>query len=56
MKRVRIMMDPHGIPLPPVYERLTRGAEDLSRVHIVNWNVSQPPAGFLLWLRGDYEC
>ena len=55
MKRVRITMDPHGVPLPPIYERMTRGAEDLDSVHIVNWNVSEPPTGFLLWFRGDYE-
>jgi hypothetical protein len=55
MKRVRITMDPHDIPLPPIYERMTRGADDLSRVHIVNWNVSEPPTGFLLWFYGDYE-
>lgn len=55
MKRVRITMDPHDIPLPPIYERMTRGADELTQVHIVNWNVSEPPTGFLLWLRGDYE-
>lgn len=55
MKRVRITMDPHDIPLPPIYERMTRGADDLDAVHIVNWNVSEPPTGFLLWFRGDYD-
>jgi hypothetical protein len=55
MKRVRITIDPHGIPLPPIYERMTRGSESLSAVRIVNWNVAEPPAGFLLWLRGDYR-
>lgn len=55
MKRVRITLDPHGIPLPPIYERMTRGSEALSEVRIVNWNVAEPPVGFLLWFRGDYE-
>jgi hypothetical protein len=54
MKRVRITMDPHSVPLPPIYERMTRGSDSLA-VRIVNWNVADPPAGFLLWLRGDYH-
>jgi len=56
MKRVRITMDPGDLPLPPIYERMTRGSDALAEVHIVNWNVSQPPTGFLLWFRGDYEA
>lgn len=55
MKRVRITIDPHSVPLPPIYERMTRGSESLSAVRIVNWNVAEPPAGFLLWLHGDYR-
>lgn len=41
--------------MPPVYRLLTREASYLSAVDIVNWNVAQPPVGFLLRLRGDYE-
>lgn len=54
MKCVRLTLDPTDIPLPPIYERLTRGS-DLAAVRIVNWNVANPPTTFLLWLRGDYE-
>jgi hypothetical protein len=54
VKCVRLTLDPHDIPLPPIYERLTRGS-DLDAVRIANWNVADPPTTFLLWLRGDYE-
>ncbi|NHN57553.1 MULTISPECIES: helix-turn-helix domain-containing protein [Halorussus] len=55
MKRVRITIDPPAAYLPPVYELLTTRAAYLSQVHLVNWNVSTPPVGFLLRLRGDYR-
>jgi hypothetical protein len=54
MKRVRITIDPGGIPLPPVYEAIADGPH-VADARIVNWNVSEPPTGFLLWLRGDPE-
>jgi predicted DNA binding protein len=54
VKRVRITLDPPEIALPPIYERMTRGA-DLEAVWIENWNVSDPPTTFLLRFRGDYE-
>ena len=54
MQRVRITLDPPEAALPPIYERMTRGA-DLDAVWIANWNVSDPPTTFLLRLRGDYE-
>jgi len=54
VKRVRITLDPPEVALPPVYRRMTRGA-DLDAVRIENWNVSEPPTTFLLRLRGDYE-
>ena len=54
MKRVRITLDPHDAALPPIYERMTSGA-DLDTVRIVNWNVADSPAAFLLFLRGDYR-
>jgi len=56
MKRVRITINPHDVALPPIYERMTRGTDTLSAVRIVNWNVSDPPTGFLLWFRGNYEA
>lgn len=55
MKRVRLTLDPRDLPLPPIYERLTVDATSLSDVRIVNWNVSDPPATFLLRFRGDYR-
>ncbi|WP_440007210.1 helix-turn-helix domain-containing protein [Halomicrococcus sp. SG-WS-1] len=55
MKRVRITIRPPDVYLPPVYELVTRGAEYLDRTRIVNWNVSSPPAGFLLRIRGEYR-
>lgn len=55
MKRVRITITPPDAYLPPVYRLLTREAAYLSRVEIVNWNVAEPPAGFLLRVRGDYR-
>ena len=54
MQRVRITLDPPEAALPPIYRRMTRGA-DLDAVWIANWNVSDPPTTFLLRLRGDYE-
>jgi len=54
VKRVRITLDPPEVALPPIYRRMTRGA-DLDAVRIENWNVSEPPTTFLLQLRGDYE-
>lgn len=55
MKRVRITIDPPDTYLPPIYVQLTREAPYLSTVEIVNWNVAEPPVGFLLLLRGDYH-
>lgn len=55
MKRVRITISPPDAYLPPVYRLLTREATYLDRVEIVNWNVAEPPVGFLLRVRGDYR-
>ncbi len=54
MKRVRITIDPTELPLRPLYHRLTRD-DRVERTHIVNWNVSDPPTGFLFRIRGRYE-
>jgi len=51
MKRARITIDPTAITLPPVYEFLA----ERERSQIVNWNVSEPPTGFLIRLDGDYD-
>lgn len=56
MERVRITLSPPAAARPPVYELLTRDADPLSTVEIVNWNVATPPASFLLRLVGDYEA
>ncbi len=55
MKRVRITLSPPNAYLPPVYRLLTQQATYLSEVYIVNWNVTEPPVGFLLLVRGAYE-
>ncbi|ELZ82370.1 DNA binding protein [Haloferax elongans ATCC BAA-1513] len=55
MKRVRITLSPPEAYLPPVYRLLTRETTYLSDVAIVNWNVTEPPVGFLLLVRGDYH-
>ncbi|WP_440991704.1 helix-turn-helix domain-containing protein [Haloarchaeobius baliensis] len=54
MKRVRVTIHPQSLENPTLYERLTR-APYLRRVQTVNWNIREPPAAFLLRLRGDYE-
>lgn len=54
MKRVRITIDPTDLELRPLYHSLTDG-ERIERTHIVNWNVSDPPTGFLFRIRGAYE-
>lgn len=54
MKRVRITIDPSELSLSPVYEEVATG-ETFERAHIVNWNVSTPPIGFLLRIRGEIE-
>jgi hypothetical protein len=55
MKRVRLTISPPEDYLPPAYRRLTLEASALSAVRIVNWNVADPPVGFLLWVQGDYR-
>lgn len=55
MKRVRITIDLREPDLPPTFERTTVGDVDgdFEHLEIVNWNVSNPPTGFLVRLRGD---
>lgn len=54
MKRIRITIHPQGLDNPRLYEVLT-DASYVSDVRTVNWNNETPPAGFLLWIRGDYR-
>lgn len=54
MKRVRITIDPTDLDLRPLFHQLTQN-EQIERTHIVNWNVSEPPTGFLFRIRGSYE-
>lgn len=55
MKRVRLTVDPRGVSLSRVHELITGGADYLSRVAIVNWNVAALPEGVLLRVTGDYR-
>ena len=54
MKRIRLTIDPTALDARPLYRRLTED-ERIERAAIVNWNVSEPPTGFLFRIRGDYE-
>lgn len=44
---------PDGVEVHPVYDLLTGGADYLSDVELINWNVSAEPAGFLIRAEGD---
>ncbi len=54
MKRVRITIHPQELDNPTLYGHLTH-APYISEVRTLNWNNETPPAGFLLWIRGDYR-
>lgn len=53
MQRVRLTLDFVGLDVPETYERAT-AADDLA-VDVVNWNVAERPAAFLLRVRGDHD-
>lgn len=53
MKRVRMTFRPNGVAVHPVYDLLAGGADYLSNVELINWNVSAEPAGFLVRAEGD---
>lgn len=55
MRRVRLTIDPHDVSLSRVHDLITGGAEYLSDVSLVNWNVAALPEGVLLRLTGDYR-
>lgn len=55
MKRVRMTFRPDGVAVHPVYDLIAGGADYLSDVRLVNWNVSADPAGFLLRAEGEAE-
>ena len=55
MKRVRMTFRPEGVEVHPVYDLLTGGADYLSDVELLNWNVSAEPAGFLIRAEGDAD-
>lgn len=55
MKRVRMTFRPEVVEVHPVYDLLTGGADYLSDVKLVNWNVSAEPAGFLIQAEGDAD-
>jgi len=54
MKRVRITIHPQELDNPALYEHLT-AAPYIDEVQTLNWNNETPPAGFLLWIRGEYR-
>lgn len=54
MKRVRLTIHPQETDTPWLYDHLT-AAEYITDVETVNWNNATAPAGFLLWIRGDYQ-
>jgi predicted DNA binding protein len=47
---------PEGVEVHPVYDLLTGGAEYLSAVELINWNVSAEPPGFLIRAEGDADA
>lgn len=56
MKRVRMTFRPEGVEVHPVYNLLTGGADYLSEVELINWNVSAEPPGFLIRAEGDADA
>lgn len=54
MKRVRVTIQPQALDTPGLYRRLTE-TPHLQRVQTVNWNIREPPAAFLLRIRGEYD-
>lgn len=53
MKRVRITVHPGDSELPHTFEAVTGADDRFARVEVVNWNVTDSPAAFLLRVRGD---
>lgn len=53
MKRVRLRIKPRDISIHPAYARATGGADYLSAVELIDWNVSTEPIGQLLRIEGD---
>jgi len=56
MKRVRMTFRPEGVEVHPVYNLLTGGADYLSDVELINWNVSAEPPGFLIRAEGNADA
>lgn len=54
VKSVRITTHPQELDNPALYEELA-DVPYISEVRTVNWNNETPPAGSLLWIRGDYR-
>jgi hypothetical protein len=53
MKRVRVRIHPGEADLPRTFEAVTGAAEEYAGVEVLNWNVTEPPAAFLLRVTGD---
>lgn len=53
MQRVRLTLRPVDTAVHPVYELITGGADYLSSVELLNWNVADRPIGLLHRIEGD---
>lgn len=55
MKRVRLTIHPGESRLPETFDAVTGADEPFVTVEVVNWNVIDDPAAFLLRVAGDLE-
>lgn len=53
MKRVRLTLRPGDTTIHPVYDLITGGADYLSTVEVINWNVAHTPVGILHRIEGN---
>jgi predicted DNA binding protein len=56
MKSVRLTIRPGDTAVHPVYALITGGADYLSTVEVINWNVSDESVGLLHRIEGDREA
>lgn len=56
MKRVQLTLRPGDTAIHPVYDLITGGADYLSTVEVINWNVAHTPVGILHRIEGDREA
>lgn len=53
MKRIQLTIRPDDTAVHPVYDLITGGADYLSSVELINWNVTDEPIGLLHRIQGD---